>query len=160
MPMPVAAQCGSFPPAFVEGIRTSGVGGHRAEDRPDARTAFDRTVFQCLDHGTLQELFFDDPNGLAQDVMRGIPGAFFALPPVKKGLMGDVLRSRFLGVMKTAVASGGKQDLLDMQRPLLPSRLAFRVGLAVVARARGRGPGRRPPFSFSRLLFAVARPRG
>ena len=85
--------------------------------------------------------------------MRGILGAFFSLPPVKKGLMGDVLRSRFLGVMKTAVASGGKQDLLDMQRPLLPSPLAFRVGLAVVARARGRGPGRRLPVLIQSLAL-------
>jgi ferredoxin len=76
-------------------------------------TTFERVVLQCLDHGTLQNLIFDDPGSISQDAMRAILGAFLALPPVKKGLMSDALRSRFLGAMKSAVARQGKADLLE-----------------------------------------------
>ncbi len=78
-------------------------------------TTFERVVLQCLDHGTLQNLIFDDPGSVSQDAMRAILGAFLALPPVKKGLMSDVLRSRFLGAMKSAVvARQDKADLLEL----------------------------------------------
>ncbi len=77
-------------------------------------TTFERVILQCLDSGTLQYQLFDDPGSRSQAAMQAIVGAFLRLPPVKKALMSDTLRSRFLTAMKTAVARQGKADLLDL----------------------------------------------
>ena len=59
-------------------------------------TTFERVILQCLERGTLQNQLFDDPGSLSHKAMRGIVGGFLRLPPVKKALMSDALRSRFL----------------------------------------------------------------
>ncbi len=59
-------------------------------------TTMERVILQCLEQGTLQNQLFDDPNKLSHDILRVIVGAFLRLPPVKKSLMSDLLRSRFL----------------------------------------------------------------
>lgn len=56
----------------------------------------ERVILQCLEQGTLQNQLFDDPNKLSHEMLRAIVGAFLRLPPVKKALMSDALRSRFL----------------------------------------------------------------
>jgi Pyruvate/2-oxoacid:ferredoxin oxidoreductase delta subunit len=56
----------------------------------------ERVVLQCLERGTLQNLLFPDPNNTTQAFMRAFVGAFLRLAPVKRALMGDTLRSRFL----------------------------------------------------------------
>jgi len=61
---------------------------------------FERVILQSLDQGTLQNLLFDNPNSTAQDFLRGLFGGFLKLPPVKKALMGDRLRSRFLNLLR------------------------------------------------------------
>jgi Na+-translocating ferredoxin:NAD+ oxidoreductase RNF subunit RnfB len=61
---------------------------------------FERVVLQCLERGTLQNQMFRNPQSLTHKFMRGIVGAFLKLPPVKKSLMSDTLRSSFLGMMK------------------------------------------------------------
>ncbi len=61
---------------------------------------FERVILQCLERGTLQNLFFDDPGRMSHKFMRGVVGGFLRLPPVKKSLMSDTLRSRFLGAMR------------------------------------------------------------
>jgi formate hydrogenlyase subunit 6/NADH:ubiquinone oxidoreductase subunit I len=61
---------------------------------------FERVILQCLERGTLQNLMFDNPQSITHSFMRGFVGGFLKLPPVKKALMSDTLRSSFLGMMR------------------------------------------------------------
>ncbi|MFC1725753.1 ATP-binding protein [candidate division KSB1 bacterium] len=61
---------------------------------------FERVILQYLDHGSLQNLLFNNPQSTTHGFMRAFVGGFLRLPPVKKSLMSDVLRSRFLGFIK------------------------------------------------------------
>lgn len=61
---------------------------------------FERVILQCLERGTLQNLFFVEPEKLSHRFMRGLVGGFLKLPPVKKSLMSDGLRSRFLNALR------------------------------------------------------------
>lgn len=76
-------------------------------------TTFERIILQCLERGTLQNQLFDDPSSLTQGFARAVVGGFLRLPPVKRTLMSDVLRSRFLGALKGAASRQGKGDLID-----------------------------------------------
>lgn len=60
----------------------------------------ERVILQCLERGTLQNQIFANPNSLTHRFMRGVAGAFLRIPPVKKALMSDSLRSRFLDGLK------------------------------------------------------------
>ncbi|WP_320171493.1 4Fe-4S dicluster domain-containing protein [Maridesulfovibrio sp.] len=62
--------------------------------------SFERVILQALERGTLQNLVFDNPNSRSEGFMRAVLGGFLKLSPVKRGLMSDTLRSRFLGVLK------------------------------------------------------------
>jgi len=59
-------------------------------------TTMEKVLLQCLERGTLQNQLFDDPNKLSHELLRVMVGAFLRLPPVKRGLMSEQLRSRFL----------------------------------------------------------------
>ncbi len=61
---------------------------------------FERVILQCLERGTLQNLMFGQPQSITHKFMRGFVGGFLKLPPVKRALMSDTLRSSFLGMMK------------------------------------------------------------
>jgi len=61
---------------------------------------FEKAILQSLERGTLQNLLFNNPQSVTHTFMRGFVGAFLKLPPVKKSLMSDTLRSRFLEFMK------------------------------------------------------------
>jgi ferredoxin len=61
---------------------------------------FERVMLQALEHGTLQNLLFDNPQSASHGFMRAFVGGFLRLPPVKKSLMSDTLRSRFLTFMR------------------------------------------------------------
>jgi len=74
-------------------------------------TTFERVILQCLERGTLQNQLFDDPGRLTHKAMRGIIGGFLRLPPVKRALMSDTLRSRFLSSMAAGAARTDKADL-------------------------------------------------
>jgi ferredoxin len=71
-------------------------------------TTFERIILQCLERGTLQNQLFDNPASLTHAFARACLGGFLRLTPVKRALMSDVLRSRFLGALKQAAASQGK----------------------------------------------------
>ncbi len=71
-------------------------------------TTFERIILQCLDRGTLQNQIFDNPQSKTQAFMRVFTGAFLKLPAIKKSLMSDILKSRFLKVMETGVKLQGK----------------------------------------------------
>jgi len=75
---------------------------------------FERVILQCLENGTLQNQLFDDPGGKTQAFMRGFAGAFLRLPTVKRALMSNVLRSRFLNAMKLGARVGGKRILTQV----------------------------------------------
>jgi ferredoxin len=75
-------------------------------------TTFERVILQCLERGTLQNQLFDDPGRLSHKAMRGIVGGFLRLPPVKKALMSDTLRSRFLSAMAAGAVRSGNGDVL------------------------------------------------
>jgi len=73
-------------------------------------TTFERVILQCLERGTLQNQLFDEPDRVSHKVMRGIVGGFLRLSPVKRALMSDALRSRFLAALSAvAVAKGGAE---------------------------------------------------
>jgi Fe-S-cluster-containing hydrogenase component 2 len=59
-------------------------------------TTFERLMLQCLEKGTLQNQIFADPQSINEKFMRAFVGGFLRLPPVKKALMSDKLRSKFL----------------------------------------------------------------
>ncbi len=61
---------------------------------------FERIILQSLERGTLQNLMFNQPQSITHKFMRGFVGGFLKLPPVKKALMSDTLRSSFLSMMK------------------------------------------------------------
>jgi len=65
-------------------------------------TTIERVILQSLERGTLQNQLFDDPQSVSQQFLRGFVGAFLRLPPVKKALLSEQLRSRFLAALKSA----------------------------------------------------------
>ena len=71
-------------------------------------------MLECLERGTLQNQIFDDPNRVDQKFMRAFVGAFLRLPPVKKALLSDKMRSGFLNAMKDGVRKQGKEWVLEM----------------------------------------------
>ena len=71
-------------------------------------TTFERIMLSCLEKGTLQNQIFANPQSINDKFMRAFVGAFLRLSPVKKALMSDKLRSRFLEAMKQGVAKQGK----------------------------------------------------
>jgi hypothetical protein len=46
--------------------------------------------------------------------MRGVVGGFLRLTPVKKALMSDALRSRFLSAISAGAARSGNEEVLTM----------------------------------------------
>jgi ferredoxin len=85
----------------------------RAQRVLHPETMFERTVLQCLDLGTLQNQLFDDPNRVTHQFMRAFVGAVLRLPPVKKALLSDTLRSRFLRALKAGAARSAGSEALN-----------------------------------------------
>ncbi|MCL5279153.1 MAG: 4Fe-4S binding protein [Planctomycetes bacterium] len=77
-------------------------------------TTFERVILASLERGTLQNQIFDDPNRITHRFLRGLVGGFLRLPPVKQALMSDLLRSRFLHMMKSGVQKQGRAWLLEI----------------------------------------------
>jgi len=84
---------------------------HQREQRVlHPESTFERVILQCLERGTLQNQLFDDPSSKTHAFMRACVGGFLRLPPVKRTLMSDVLRSRFLTALKNAATQQGKSS--------------------------------------------------
>ncbi|BBD07558.1 ATP-binding protein [Desulfovibrio ferrophilus] len=62
--------------------------------------SFERVILQSLERGTLQNILFDNPNSKSDNFFRAVLGGFLKLSPVKKGLMSDALRSRFMHALR------------------------------------------------------------
>lgn len=77
-------------------------------------TTFERIMLQSLEKGTLQNQIFANPRTINEKFMRAFVGAFLRFPPVKKALLSDRLRSRFLAAMKDGVVRQGKGWVLEM----------------------------------------------
>jgi len=75
---------------------------------------FERIMLHSLEKGTLQNLLFDDPGRIDQTFLRIFIGAFLKLPPIKKALLSDTLRSVFLRVLKGGVTHQGKGWALEL----------------------------------------------
>jgi len=71
-------------------------------------------MLQCLEKGTLQNQIFANPKSINEKFLSAFIGGFLRLAPVKKALMSDTLRSRFLNAMKQGVARQGKGWLTDL----------------------------------------------
>lgn len=63
-------------------------------------TTFEKAILKCLEKGNLQDQLFTNPKRIDQKILRGILGGFLRLPPVKKALMSQMLRSSFLSLLK------------------------------------------------------------
>jgi len=68
--------------------------------KTDEQSTFNNVIFRYRESGTFQNQMFGNPQSITHKFMRGIVGAFLKLPPVKKSLMRDALRSSFLGIIK------------------------------------------------------------
>jgi ferredoxin len=86
----------------------------RAQRVLHPETTFERIILQCLERGTLQNQLFDNPSSLTHTFARACLGGFLRIPPVKKALMSDLLRSQFLGALKHAAASQGQSQFAEL----------------------------------------------
>ena len=77
-------------------------------------TTFERIMLQSLERGTLQNQIFANPQSVNEKFVHAFVGGFLKLTPVKKALMSDMLRSKFLAAMKDGVQKQGKGWLLDI----------------------------------------------
>lgn len=75
---------------------------------------FERIMLQCIERGTLQNQIFDNPQSVTHAFMRGFVGGFLKLSPVKRALMSDMLRSRFLSALKKGAHLQGKGWVTEM----------------------------------------------
>ena len=75
---------------------------------------FQRVLLTALERGTLQNQLFDDPRSGTHAFLRGVVGGFLRLPPVKRALMSDLLRSRFLKTLEGGVRSKGGDWLAEI----------------------------------------------
>lgn len=62
--------------------------------------SFERVMLQALERDTFQTFIFDNPESRTQEFMRALVGGFLKLPPVKRALLGEKLRSRFLTALR------------------------------------------------------------
>ncbi len=56
----------------------------------------ERVVLQALERGTLQNFLFNNPNLASHRFLRAVAGVFLSLPPMKRMIMGNTFRSKFL----------------------------------------------------------------
>lgn len=88
--------------------------GQRGQRVIHPETTFERIMLQSLERGTLQNQIFANPQTFNEKFARAFVGGFLRLPPVKRALMGEKLRSRFLQAMKEGVNRQGKEWLTEM----------------------------------------------
>ncbi|MBP7053071.1 MAG: 4Fe-4S binding protein [Phycisphaerae bacterium] len=77
-------------------------------------TVFERIILASLERGTLQNQLFSNPNRITHRFLRALVGGFLRIPSVKQTMMSDLLRSRFLSMMKSGVRKQGRSWLLEM----------------------------------------------
>ncbi|MEK6776597.1 MAG: hypothetical protein AABY87_06945 [bacterium] len=80
---------------------------------PFGLSGFDR-IQKSLGKGTLQNQLFDNPQSMTHEFMRGFVGGFLKIPPVKKALMSDMLRSSFLKFMERGAIKRRGLDITEI----------------------------------------------
>ncbi len=75
---------------------------------------FEKVILGALERDVLHFQIFDDPGSVTQAIMRAFIGGFLRIPPVKRALMGERLRSRFLSAMRKGVAAQGKGWMAEL----------------------------------------------
>ncbi len=75
---------------------------------------FERVILGSLERGTLQNQIFDDPGSVTHAFMRAFVGGFLRLGPVKRALVSESMRSRFLSLMARGVKAQGKGWTLEV----------------------------------------------
>ncbi len=60
----------------------------------------ERVLLQALERDTLPALLLDNPASRTQAFMRALVGGFLKLPPIKRALLSERLRSRFLAALR------------------------------------------------------------
>jgi NAD-dependent dihydropyrimidine dehydrogenase PreA subunit len=87
-------------------------GAMKLDPRPQRvippETTFQRVLLMALERGTLQHLIFTNPESRTHSYLRALVGGILQLEPVKRALVGDLLRSRFLALLETGVKLQGK----------------------------------------------------
>ena len=78
------------------------------------QSTFERIILQSLERGNLPNQLFDDPQSLTHKTLRYILGGFLKLPPVKKSLMSDLLRSTFLSSIKAGARLQGRGWMMEI----------------------------------------------
>lgn len=61
---------------------------------------FERVILQSLEQGTLQNLIFNDTTKITHAFLRGFIGGILKLPPIKRALLGEAFRSRFISALR------------------------------------------------------------
>lgn len=77
-------------------------------------STFERVMLHSLEKGTLQNLLFDNPARIDQKFLRLFLGGFLRLPPIKRALLSDTLRSSFLAAVKGGVRRQGRGWALEL----------------------------------------------
>jgi NAD-dependent dihydropyrimidine dehydrogenase PreA subunit len=79
-------------------------GALRLRSRPQQvfhpEDSFERVLLQALERDTVHTLLLDNPASQTQAFMRALVGGFLKLAPVKRALLSDALRSRFLAALR------------------------------------------------------------
>jgi ferredoxin len=77
-------------------------------------TTFEKAILRHLQRGTLQDQLFANPKSINHKVLRGLLGGFLRLPPVKRALMSNILRSSFFNLLKKGAYLQGKGWLTEL----------------------------------------------
>lgn len=77
-------------------------------------TTFEKAILKHLERGTLQDQLFANPKSINQKFLRGLLGGFLKLPPVKRAVMSNLLRSSFFSLLKKGAQLQGKGWLTEI----------------------------------------------
>jgi NAD-dependent dihydropyrimidine dehydrogenase PreA subunit len=101
----VCLGCGVCHPACRKGALRMRLRGERVLT-PEGTAA--RMLAMALERGRLQNLLFDDQEGVPMLLLNRLAGAVLRLPPVKRALLSDALKSRFVAFL---AGRGTRPDL-------------------------------------------------
>ena len=76
-------------------------------------TTFERVMLMSLERGNLQDQLLDNPNSKTEAFGRALLGGFLRLRPVKRALVSDALRSRFLQSLVGAARRQPRTDAIS-----------------------------------------------
>ncbi|MCP4132047.1 MAG: 4Fe-4S dicluster domain-containing protein [bacterium] len=72
--------------------------------------SFEQAITAAIERDALQYQLFPDPDSITHKVMRGFLGGFLRLSPVKKKILSDAYRSKFLGKLREKQEAKEKKE--------------------------------------------------